>query len=461
VPLGRPAPASGRDRPRLHRGPGRLPLRDRAGDEGIAAERGLARTLSLPQAIGLGITIVVGSGLLIVPGLAYASVGSAAVYVWILDAALVVPLLVIFAYLGARYPSAGGIAGFVGAAFGRRGGAATEVLLLGTFGLGIPAISITGASYFAELVGGGTGATAAATFALLALSGAVNVLGTRVSGRMQQLLAVVLVLLLAGAAVAALLAGGGHGGHYASPVHVHTWRVAASAIGVVFFAYTGWEMLSFTAEEYQNPRRDFPLAIAGSFLAVLGLYLLVAFAVQSTLTREEARHSRAPVGAMLGVSLGGGSGRFVAAVGVLIIGANLVGAVWAASRLVFASAREGLLPHVLTSISGRSVPAVSVVATSVGFSAIAVAHFLHVVSLQTLLRLAGQNFFILYGLSVVAFLRLTDRLSYRLFGLAALAVTVVAMGTFGWTLLYPAALLALGAVAAAWVRPRAAEAEPA
>src|SRR5207244_9184141 len=51
--------------------------------------------------------------------------------VWILDAALVVPLLVIFAYLGARYPSAGGIAGFVGAAFGRRGGAAAEVLLLG------------------------------------------------------------------------------------------------------------------------------------------------------------------------------------------------------------------------------------------------------------------------------------------------------------------------------------------
>ena len=195
---------------------------------------------------------------------------------------------------------------------------------------------------------------------------------------------------------------------------------------------------------------------------MLGLYLLVAFAVQSTLTREEARHSRAPVGAMLGVAVGGGSGRFVAAVGVLIIGANLVGAVWAASRLVFASAREGLLPHVLTSISGRSVPAVAVAAATIGFGAVSIAHFLHVVSLQTLLRLAGQNFFILYGLSVVAFLRLTDRLSYRIFGLAALAVTVVAMGTFGWTLLYPAALLALGAVAAAWgKRPRAAEAEPA
>jgi len=57
---------------------------------------------------------------------------------------------------------------------------------------------------------------------------------------MQQLLAVVLVVLLAGAAVAALVAGGtGRGDGYASPLDAHTWRLAASAIGVVFFAFTG------------------------------------------------------------------------------------------------------------------------------------------------------------------------------------------------------------------------------
>ena len=91
--------------------------------------------------------------------------------------------------------------------------------------------------------------------------------------------------------------------------------------------------------------------------------------------------------------------------------------------------------------------------------AVSAAHVLHLVSLQTLLRLAGQNFFILYGLAVVAFVRLADRPSRRLFGLAALAIAVVAMGTFGWTLLYPAVLLVLGAVAPALGRRRFTEAK--
>ena len=101
--------------------------------EPVPDDQHLAKTLSVGQAIGLGITIVVGSGLLVLPGLAYREVGDAAIWAWVGDALLVLPLLVVFGYLGSRYPSAGGIAGFVQAGFGRTGAAATEVLLIGTF----------------------------------------------------------------------------------------------------------------------------------------------------------------------------------------------------------------------------------------------------------------------------------------------------------------------------------------
>ena len=53
----------------------------------------LERTLDLPQAIGLAITMVVGSGLLMLPGLAYLKAGDAALYAWLIAALATAPLL--------------------------------------------------------------------------------------------------------------------------------------------------------------------------------------------------------------------------------------------------------------------------------------------------------------------------------------------------------------------------------
>lgn len=404
----------------------------------------LAKTLSVGQAIGLGITIVVGSGLLVLPGLAYREVGDAAIYAWVADALLVLPLLVVFAYLGSRYPSAGGIAGFVQAGFGRTGAAATEVLLIGTFCLGIPGIAITGGNYVAVTVDGSSSVAAVAALVLLAVGGAVNWLGSSVSGRLQQVLAVVLVVLVTGGAAAALLA---------VPVvnpkvaELSDWALAVPALGIVFFAFTGWEMLSFTAEEYRNPRRDFPLAIAGSFLAVVGMYLLIAFGVQRALDADDPETVRAPVAALLAAAFGPSAGRLVGVLGTLIIAANVVGAVWAASRLFFASARAGLLPVRLSRVDpGSRAPRAAIAASLSVMVVVWLAHTLGWVSLGMLLRLAGQNFLVLYGLSVAAFLVLCRGVALRAVGLLGGVLVLAAAATFGPSLLYSAALLLVGAV---------------
>ncbi len=62
--------------------------------------------------------------------------------------------------------------------------------------------------------------------------------------------------------------------------------------------------------------------------------------------------------------------------------------------------------------------------------------------------LAGVNFFTLYGLSVIAYLKLAENRRARLFGLLAMALVVIVMYSFGGLLLYPAALLGAGF---AWV----------
>jgi amino acid efflux transporter len=136
----------------------------------MSKDNELKKTLGLFTAVGLAITMVVGSGLLILPGLAYQKVGSAAIYAWGISALISIPLLIVFARLGAEIPGAGGVAGFMQAAFSRREGAATEILILGTIPGGA-AIAITGGKYLRALFDGNLGLEILGCFSIFLVGG--------------------------------------------------------------------------------------------------------------------------------------------------------------------------------------------------------------------------------------------------------------------------------------------------
>lgn len=422
---------------------------------------GLARHLTLPGAVSLAITIVVGSGALVLPGVAYRDSGTSALWAWIISAAIVVPLLVVFARLGAAHPSAGGVAGFVQAAFGRRAAGGVELLLVGTFSFGIPAIALTGGHYLAGLFGYSGRYAWAGALGLLVLALGLNMLGIRLSARVQTVLAIVLTIGLLGAGLVGIV---GHGAHLRMP-HADTSSLSTglSSVGIVFFAFTGWEMLSFTAEEYRNPRRDFPRAVAVSFLVVTGVYLVLAAGVQTRLPRDDSSLTGAPVQSMVAGVLGGSTGDAVAALGVVIIMANLVGAMMGASRLIMSSAREGLLPAPLSRISAPSgIPRNAVFACFLTFTAVMVVSSTGVVSLGGLLGVAGKNFYLIYLLSVVAYLRLFPRRWERIFGAVVLLVLLGVTTTFGiGQIVYAAVLFGVGASLVHWRGARRARLSPA
>jgi amino acid efflux transporter len=407
-----------------------------------ASESALAKTLTLPQAIGLAITMVVGSGLLALPGLAYQEAGAAAIYAWIISTLVTAPFLVIFANLGARLPGAGGIAGFIQSAYSRRASIPTEFLLLGTFVVGGPAMVITGGHYFAAAFGMSASGVIIGGLLVLLFAGTINYLGARISGRVQQILAIVLVLMLAAIAIVALLFGTKQGTGIAP---VSEWASAIPSIGLVFFAFVGWEMMSFTTEEFRNPRRDFPITLAISFVIVAVLYTLIAAAVQVVLPLADESLVSAPIAALLGSTFGATSQQVVAFIGLILILANFTSGMWAASRLVFSSAREGLLPAALSRVDARTqTPRAAIIAMFLSFVPILLVYLAGGVSQGLLFQLAGVNFFTLYALSVIAYIKLAENRRARIFGLLAMALVVAVMYSFGSLLLFPLVLLGAG-----------------
>ncbi len=122
---------------------------------------------------------------------------------------------------------------------------------------------------------------------------------------------------------------------------------------------------------------------------------------------------------------------------------NLNGAVWAASRLLFDIGRSGWAPNRLSLHrleGGAATPRPAILVLGLLTTFFLCLYGAGLLGLADLLRVAGQNFFLLYTLSIVAYLGIEDRVAARVFGLGALAVCVVFVGVFGWALLYAGAL---------------------
>jgi amino acid efflux transporter len=407
----------------------------------------LKKTLNISQAVGLGITIVVGSGLLLLPGLAYQDVGASSIYVWVICALLVIPLLVIFSALGAKYPTAGGVAGFMQNAFSRHISSATEVMLLGTFGLGIPAIALTGSYYVNTLINVDVqfeSITLTVSLLMLFVAFSVNYLGAAISGNIQKYLAITLVLALLLIPILSLMFANEFNGEGISRISNVEINNIFPLLGMVFFAYTGWEMLSFTIEEYKNPKRDYPISVALSFFIVIILYFLLVISIQLIVPIDNVLLSTAPLSALSQHVFGSMAGNIVGVLSFVIILANLIGAIWAASRLVFSSAREGLLPASIAKLSVNKVPRISLIVTCLFFSTVLILNYFNFLQVNDLLRLAGQNFFILYGMAVLAYIKISETKKQKIFGFISLVIVMAAMGTFGFELLYPATLLSFG-----------------
>jgi len=147
---------------------------------------------------------------------------------------------------------------------------------------------------------------------------------------------------------------------------VLTLSICAAA-GSAVFLFTGFEWVTPLGYGPEAYRRRLPLAMPLALVLLLGMYLLVGVGFQRHLTPEALRGTPTPHVA-LGAQLAAAPGAALA-VGLSLLStittfnAGLLGT----SRLVYALAREGRLPRVMSRVSLRTgVPFVAVLVVGAG-----------------------------------------------------------------------------------------------
>ncbi|MDP9799886.1 amino acid efflux transporter [Catenuloplanes nepalensis] len=292
---------------------------------------------------------VLGPGVLVLPQLGAAVAGPASILAWAALLLLSAPVAITFAVLGVRYPDGGGVAAFARRAFGDRTAAVVGIWFYGVIPLGTFAGALVGAEAAAAALGLGRGVALVTAVLLMAAAFAVNAAGLRTSGRVQMWLLTLLVGLLGTAIVTAAVHV--RAAHF-TPFAPHGAGGVAAAIGVLLFAFVGWEAAShlsadFAADEADEAgrrgRRVLMRSTQGALAIVGVLYLALAVVTVGVLGPRAAESGA--LGALLETGIGPAARPILAVAALLLSFGGINTYLAGAARLGAALARERVLPR--------------------------------------------------------------------------------------------------------------------
>jgi amino acid transporter len=311
------------------------------------------KTVGVLGAAFLGVGAMVGAGIFALLGAAGAVAGSA-VWLSFLIAGVIAGLLGhITARLGIRYPSSGGIVAYLMQGFGRGHVSGVSSWLFYFAGLIVTAmVAVSFGSYGASLFFGDDAAAGwvnALASAVVVAMAAINVVGAGAVAKVQSL--IVVVLLLVFAVFIAVTLADADWDLLASSTYPPLRDIVAS-VALTFFAYLGFAVISFTAADMRNPRRELPRAMYIGIGVAAGIYVLVSLGTFGALTPDDvARYGDTALAHAAEPSLGDAGFTMMALAALLATSSSVNANVFAAGSITAMLAREQQFPRLF---GGRS-----------------------------------------------------------------------------------------------------------
>lgn len=401
----------------------------------------LKQTLNAFTGTALFLNIVVGAGLLVIPGLAFEQVGISALLTWLLCIVVALPLVSVFIILGKYYPDAGGISHYAYKAFGSWMQKVAAFLLLGAVVLGLPAVALTGGHYLNSVLPFSVHFYASSMIILATLLNVISIdKVSKVLGVIGSSVIVVLLILLIISFIG--LNVDPNEGYSFIEQNSFDIDIIFLPFMMIFFAFTGWEVGSHSAEEFRNPERDFPLAMIFSFGIASVFYLAIAWVVQNS---HMQTGFKSPFIELIYPVLGSNGSVIVAFVATLLVFANLFGAIWAISRLVYSLGRDTILPSVLADIK-NGIPRRALVVVMTALLIGVLLDLSTVANLDSLMALSGQNFLILYGIAGASLFVLTQKLWVKCIAGSVLVIVIAVLQVAGVSFVYPLGLVIVASI---------------
>jgi amino acid transporter/nucleotide-binding universal stress UspA family protein len=357
--------------------------------------KGLQRDLGLYAVFAISVGTMIGSGIFVLPGLAYEIAGPAVILAFALAGLIVLPAALSKAEMATAMPEAGGTYLYIDRAMGP---------LMGTVaGVGVwfsltfkSAFALAGLSAYLTLLADVPGKTFALAIAVILI--VLNLMGARITGQAQSFLLTSVLAVL---------------GYFVirGSVEVTTDRFEPflpegyggllTATAVVFVAYAGVTKIASVAEEVENPNRNIPLGMLTSIGLMLLLYPAIVYVIVGTTPPGVLATSTTPVADAAATFMGSLGVDIISIIAIVALTAMANAGLLSASRYPFAMSRNALAPQALQRVGPRSAPTVAILAT--GGLLIGLVAFVPLLDLAKLASAFQLAVFTFINLALIAF----------------------------------------------------------
>lgn len=387
----------------------------------------LKRELGLLSTILYGIGIILGAGIYALIGVGAGLAGNLLWLAFLISAIIAIFTGLSYAELSSMFPRAAAEYNYTKKAFGFEtfSFAIGWILVIGTV-IAAATVALGFAGYFVSLFGGEKTLVAVGLILLMAL---LNYVGIRESARFNNIASIIEASgLLLVVAVWILFPPVSPGNILQMPETGIAGLMGA--IGIIFFAYIGFENIANLAEEVKDSRRNIPLALIISLLISTILYILVSIAAVSEVGSAALSGSDAPLTMVVSRGLGGYSS-ILSIIALFATGNTVLIFLIAASRILYGMSKSHSLPRALSDTDSHGTPKYAILATAALASLIALSG-----DIKTIAQLTDLGVFIAYAAVNAALIALAGRklkrpfTSPRILGVPVLAWLGIASSLF-------------------------------
>jgi len=304
------------------------------------------KAFGLWSAVFLGIGSMVGAGIFIVIGQAGAMAGNIVWLSFILGGLIALLSGYSLAKLAVRYQSRGGIVEYLVQGFG-------ENVFSGSMGvmfyfsqlIAIAAVAKSFGTYSSTFMAGGNGMWINIfAVGIVSLFTLINLVGASSVAKFENIIVVVKLGVLVSFSIAAL--------YSIKPelLSLHSMPPVSGmffAIGITFFAYQGFSVITNTVEDMKDPQTTMIKAMFIAILLVAALYIVSSIAVLGNLSLSEITKTKDYALAEAVKPMFGAIGFKIIALTALLATASAINAtLFAVSDIGYTMAKEGNLPKV-------------------------------------------------------------------------------------------------------------------
>jgi APA family basic amino acid/polyamine antiporter len=354
----------------------------------------MARTLSWPHLVALGVGAIVGTGILTLIGVGADRAGPAVLISFAVAGAICACAALCYAEMATMIPASGSAYTYSYAVLGELFAWVVGWSLILEYSLVVSTVAVGWSGYAVGFlkgigvvlpdylthgpgVGGSFGINVPAIFIIAVVAGLL-MLGTRESARVNTALVVIKIVTL-GLFVAVALPHFDAANFHPFAPHGYGSDVGAGGVkygvmgaaAIIFFAFYGFDAISTAAEETKNPERDLAIGIVGSMAACTAIYMVVAAAAVGALSFTRFSNSPEPLALILREIGQGQVATIVASAAVIALPTVILGFLYGQSRIFLVMARDGFLPAGLSAISKRGTPSRITAMTAVVVSVLA------------------------------------------------------------------------------------------